>query len=243
MRKALVASLAAVVFSLVPIGTWAFTMEPMSTLLAPSGPGRVATFRITNDGPERVAIRLSVLARATSPKGEEINTPAEELFIVYPDRLLVEPGATATAKVQWRGPARIGAEQSYRLVAEQVAIDAATARNGTSGIKIMFRYIASLYVGEGSFAPSLVSTIVGATGPRGESGYLVEISNIGQRHLIPNNLRIQLEGEDIPLSGMALGALSGSNYLAGTGRSLFVPSPYAIPGKTYEGTLLYESAD
>lgn len=220
----------------------AFTMEPMSALVSPSGAGSLATFRIKNDGAERVAIRLRVLSRETGPDGSEINGPADALFVVYPARLLVEPGSSAAAKVQWRGPAKLESERSFRFVAEQIAIDADASKSGASGIKVMFRYIASLYVGETSFAPDLVASASGALGPQGETGYRVEIRNAGTRHVIGTNLRVALVGDGTTFSSDELGALSGANYLPATARTIFIQSHDAIAGKSYEARIEYDGA-
>jgi fimbrial chaperone protein len=241
--KALRASLAAMLLSFASAFVGAFTMEPMTAFLAPSGAGNVATFRIVNDGTERLAIRFRVLTRAASQGTQELNAPADELFIVYPSRLLVEPGAAATAKVQWRGPAKLLAERSFRFVAEQVPIDAVSAKAGGSGLKIMFRYLAALYVGETDYAPDLVATVVGAAGSKGEKGYSVEIRNNGKRHIIAADTRIELgSNREQLISSEELGPLSGANYLPGAGRKLFIPRSDADEGRIYAARIDYAGA-
>ena len=240
--RALRSSFTALLLIAVSAGAFAFTMEPMSCLLSPSGRGSVGSFRITNDGKERVAIRFRALTREIGIDGAEKNAPADELFVIYPARLVVEPGATAAAKVQWKGPARLDSELSFRLVAEQVALEAAPSATANSGIKVMFRYVASLYVGEDRFAPSLVANVSGALGPNGEPGYLVEIRNEGTRHVIAANARLPFSGEGaLALSSGELAELSGANYLPGTLRRLFVPRPEAVAGARYEARVEYES--
>jgi fimbrial chaperone protein len=222
-------------------GAGAFTLEPMTTLLAPSGPGSVATFRIKNEGPERVAIRLEVLSRSLSPEGRELNEPSAGLFVVYPSRVLVEPGATAVAKVQWKGPQKLDAERSFRLLAEQVSVD--PAPDASSGIKMRFRYLASLYVGLGGFAPKLEASAEGAEGPDGESGFLVEIRNSGTRHVVDRDARLSISGGGGPsfeLTSEELLGLCGSNYLPGTSRRLFIPKEGAERGRDYDVRLDYK---
>lgn len=219
----------------------AFTMEPMSALLSPSGSGTIATFRIKNDGKERIAIRLSLLSRDSSPEGIEVNAPADELFVAYPSRLLVEPGSSASAKVQWRGPPKVDAERSFRLVAEQIALEGGSGKDGNSGIKVMFRYIASLYVGESGFAADLAATVVGAKGPDGSPGLMVELRNQGRRHVIATDARVIVDGL-APLDSAELGGLSGANYLPGRSRRAFVPRPEAVEGMSYQARAEFESA-
>jgi fimbrial chaperone protein len=239
--KALRSSFAALLIGIASAGAFAFTMEPMVTRLSPSGEGRVATFRIRNDGSERLAVRFRVLSRAQSPEGDELNSPAGELFTVYPARALVEPGTTAAVKLRWRGPEQIEAERSFRFVAEQVPIDAASVKANGSGLKIMFRYVASLYVGEASFSPALDLRVTGSSDSRGESGYLVRLSNTGLSHVVAVDARVLILGGRA-FSSEDLGPVSGFNYLAGNSRSVFVPSPGAVDGAKYEAKLEYEKA-
>ncbi len=216
----------------------AFTLEPISTTIAPSGPESIATFRIKSEDPGRIAIRFRVLSRDLSPEGKEIDGPADDLFLVYPSRMVVEPGAQAVVKVQWRGPPDLAAERCFRFVAEQVALDTGPATS--SGIKMMFRYIASLYVGKPSFASALEATAVGATGSDGSPGYLIELRNTGTRHVVAIDPRVTLEGGLVKLATEALGILAGANYLPGKSIHVFIAKPEAVPGKSYDATVDYE---
>jgi len=220
-------------------GAGAFTLEPMSTLLAPSGAGSVATFRIKNDGSERVAVRLEVLSRGLSPEGKETNEAAGSLFVVYPARVLIEPGATAVAKLQWKGPQKPDSELPFRLLAEQVSVD--PAPDASSGIKMRFRYLASVYVGSGGFAPKLEAKVEGAAGPKGEKGFLVELRNSGTRHIVDRDASVTLAGADgLVIGAEELGELGGANYLPGSSRKLFIPNEHAEIGKSYDAQLDYK---
>lgn len=228
--------------------SFAFTMEPMSVLLGPSGPGSSATFRITNDGTARIAIKLSVWSRGSGPDGQETNAPADDRFALYPSRLVVEPGAFANVKLQWKGEAKPVAELPFRLVAEQVPLDGAGqavdqgANLKSSGIKVLFRYIASVYVGDATFKPSLSASVIGGNAADGRKGLVVAIANSGNRHVVANDLRVEIQGLTAPaIEGASLGPLSGANYLPGTGRTIFVPSAEAVPGAIYEAKLSFDA--
>lgn len=174
--------------------------------------------------------------------GSELNGPADGLFVVYPARLLLEPGSQASVKVQWKGPTVLSAERSFRLKAEQVPLD--TGTGASSGIRVMFRYIASLYVGDSRFSPDLRASVKGSTGPDGKKGFLVAVSNAGGRHVVAEDLSLALSapgGTALTLPAASLGGLSGANYLAGSSRSYFVPDERAEPGKVYEARLAYEA--
>jgi P pilus assembly chaperone PapD len=238
--RRLAAALVAAVISLAPLG--AFSLEPMSLLVSSSGAGSIATFKIKNDGGERIAVKLSVLTRSVTPEGKEENAPAGNLFAIYPARVLVEPGASSVFKVQWKGPANLEAERCFRVVAEQISLSSGGAQE--SGIKILLRYIASLYVGSESNSPDIMAKATGALGPEGETGFLVEVANAGARHVVALNAQLVLgeaEGGSFTLSGEELGLLSGANYLPGQPRRLFIKSDKAVPERVYEAHFTYEA--
>lgn len=239
MRKLRLRALFALLALTLGVGALsAFTLEPISTTVAPSGPGSIGTFRIKSEDPGRIAIRFRVESRDLSPDGKEINGPADDLFLIYPTRMIVEPGAQAVVKIQWKGPASIDTERCFRFVAEQVPLD--TGPSSSSGIKMMFRYIASLYVGRPSFVAELVASAQGATGSDGSPGYLVEVRNIGSRHVIALDPRIKIGGGLMSLAPEDLGILASANYLPGKSIRLFIPKADAVPRKSYDATIDYE---
>jgi P pilus assembly chaperone PapD len=213
----------------------------MLARLDASGPGSIQTFEVRNDGDKSLAVRFLVLFRAVGPEGKEINEDAGGLFTIYPARVVVEPRSSSAVKLQWNGPANVASERAFRLVAENVALD--TAEPSASGIKVMFRYIASIYVGKATFAPDLIWTVKGAKGATGVKGYNVEILNRGQRHVVADSTLLTItaaKGSLVKLGAEELGPLSGANYLPGQPMRLFIPHAEAVPGKTYTARFEYD---
>lgn len=222
----------------------AFTMEPMVATVTPSGDGAIATFRFRNDGAEPIAIRMKVLTRALRSDGTEENAPADNLFEIYPERLALEPGASAVAKLRWKGSEKLDRELPFRFVAEQVPVDFGSSVG--SGIKVLFRYVASLYVGAPSFKPSIALTARPDRGPGGKPGFTVEIRNEGTRHALVTGLSVVLglgDGSTLSLSEADLKALSDLNYLPGTSRRVFVPDGRASQGGSCDVRSQFELED
>lgn len=215
----------------------AFTLEPITATLTPSGQGSVATFRVKGDPSARVAIRFSVVSRDMDDEGKELNSSADGLFVIFPARVVVEANSQAAVKVQWKGPARIDGERCFRFIAEQVPLDAGSAG---AGIKIMFKYVASLYVSGPKDAPKIVTKVTGAL-VDGEPGYLVEVANQGSRHVVLSGPSLQIEGQTAPVDAEALGELANANYLPGRGRKAFIKADGAIEGRSYPSVLSFES--
>lgn len=236
------AGVAFLLFALAVAQSWSFTLEPMTAQLAPSGEKSIATFRVDNDGPSKIAIRFRVLSRGVAVDGTETNAPADELFAVYPARALVEPGRFATVKIQWRGTASPEREQCFRFVAEQVPVDA--DQESAAGLRILFRYIASVYVSEAAFAPALEVIARPSSDQSGKEGVSVEISNRGTRHVVAKDLTVDLSfagGGSYRLSAAELGAFGNFNFLPGCSVRGFVPVREKLPDGPYAGSLKYES--
>lgn len=220
----------------------AFTFQPMFVRLDPAGSGSIQTFEVRNEGDKPLAVMFSVLTRAVTHDGVELNQDASNLFTIYPPRMVVEPRSSAMVKLQWNGPTRLEAERAFRLVAENIALDSGGAV--TSGIQLRYRYIAAVYIGEASFEPDLVCSVKGITGPEGDRGLLVEIVNKGTRHVVADSARLVvagIAGRELALEADRLGHLSGENYLPDSPRSLFIPLADAVPGKNYDARLLFEA--
>jgi fimbrial chaperone protein len=232
--------LACVFFAAASVPVLPFTFEPIYASLAPSGGGAIGTFRVKNDGAARIAVKMSVLTRSSDSEGKEINGEADSLFTIFPTRLVVDPGAVKTVKVQWKGNAKPDRELCFRLIAEQVPVDFDNPTS--SGIKIMFRYIASLYVTPQGALYSLKTKAEGGTDAEGRTGFFVEVSNTGTRHVVASESTLELIPTDssaktVRFEPSNIGALNGANYLPDSSRRFFLPSADAVPGMTYEARL------
>ena len=232
--------IAAILIGFTPTVSSAFSLEPMTAILTPWGAGRALTFRIKNQEAERVALRFRVVTRSIGPEEQEFNTPADELFVVQPMRLFLERGATASATVQWKGPEKVDLERSYRLIAEKFPQDAISVGDGDSGVGLVDSFSASLYVGSPIFTPELLVFVPGSLGPNGGKGYSVEIRNVGRRHVIAAGARVVITHPSAPpLSSEELKHLSGTNYLPGMSRRIFIPRSEASVGRAYEAKVEY----
>jgi fimbrial chaperone protein len=230
MKKLVLALMMAATFRVA-----ALTVTPMSIELTETGAGSTASFRIENDSDAPIAVIVSVMTRAIEPDGTERNAPAGTDFLVMPSRLVLDPRSARVVKVQWRGSAPLSVERAYRVLVEQVPVS--FGESGGSGIRIMFRYLAALYVVPAGAAGrlSLASVIPAVRG--GLTGLLVTVRNDGNKHFITSNPRLLVRGEseEREFSGDALSGLSGLNILARSRREVFIPWAGARMGTTYAG--------
>ncbi|MFH2113100.1 MAG: fimbria/pilus periplasmic chaperone [Spirochaetota bacterium] len=220
----------------------AFSVNPMTVELSPSGSGTVASFRVENDGNEPIALVISVLSRSMDTDGTEQNGPVGSDFVVLPSRVVLEPRTTRIIKVQWRGSPQLEAERAFRVVVEQVPVMFSEAN--VSGIRIMFRYLASLYVvppgAQGNLVPEGLKPVV----QDGKPGFVATIRNDGNKHAVIKAVSLMAKSPvgDISLPDEVLSGLIGMNILARSSRDMFIPWASASMGTAYEGifTIDYE---
>ena len=166
-----------------------FTFEPMTISFDPSGPGTVRTFRLKNDSKERIAVRVTILSRKNEVDGSEVNAAVPDgAFVVFPSRFVLEPDATRSLKVQWKGGDPGNREAAYRIIAEQVPVEF-QARQG-SGISILLKYVGALYIRPPRASGSDVK-VVSAIGAekKGKRGISLRLRNNGGIHAVLTDSR------------------------------------------------------
>lgn len=208
---------------------WSMNVEPLSARFAPTGRESIQTYRITNTQSQPIAVRIRTTTRELQPNGEEVRNPAEEMFLVFPGRLLLQPGQTQAVRVQWRGSSDLPREEAYRIIFEQVAVDdSADATGDSAGVSLsfMYRYVGALYItppqAEGEVVLS-TTTVVSDPGPSGGiTELLLEFENRGTAHVVVREPTVVIEGKApdgtslrYEIDADALSVLSGINLLAG----------------------------
>lgn len=233
---------ALVFFYLAAAQAAAFTMAPMTVTISPSGPQSVITFKITNDSTQQIAVALKVATRSIDEFGRETNEPVEKDFMVFPSRVVLQPGASQNIKVQYKGVPALQMEKAYRFIAEQLPVDFAKTAN--SGVNIMLRYIAALYVAPSKAKVTLILDSAIGDEKDGNRGLLITLKNEGTRHALLYNtlIRILQSSGDSPveISGEKMSEIEGQNILAQSSRIFFVPWESAVMGAAYEGAFSAE---
>jgi fimbrial chaperone protein len=227
----------ALIIACVATSVGAFSFVPMSASITPSGSGSVLSFKVTNDSSQSIAVVISVMTRSMDIDGKEINEAVGKEFTLFPTRVVVQPNSFQTVKVQYKGSVALPREACYRVIAEQVPID--FSKQETSGVKVLFRYIAALYVTPPKVTPNLLLDSATGAELEGVKGLKVVIKNAGTRHALMSNavLKVQDSQNALPvtMTGDQTQAFEGQNMLPASSRSFFVPWDLAVNGKSYIG--------
>lgn len=190
---------------------YAFKLEPMSSTIDLASGEVHANFTIENDTTLPLPIQIQLHQRAMNEEGSDILTPVTDLK-AFPDQLIIPPEQKRSIRVMWSGDkTKLNSELSYRFIAEQLPVNL-EKKNSTTGIKMLLKYVAALYV-----TPKSAETKI-------KCDFLQEAlscTNSGNKHQILNFKKIKLEGKNIgySLSNEELKKISGENVLANSKRT------------------------
>ncbi|NBC28422.1 MAG: fimbria/pilus periplasmic chaperone [Spirochaetes bacterium] len=224
-----------ILLSLASVSAYAFDFRPITQDFAPEGANAMRTFRVTNTGSEDIAVRISMFSRALEEDGSEVRNEVDDQFVVFPSRIVVEPGNSQVIRVQWRG-GPVQREQAYRIVAEQLPVDFNAEESEGSNLNILFRYVGSVYVVPGDAEPNVEVQSARISETKDGPVLTMRITNNGTAHTILQDLTVTVRsdgGNQTTLVPEDLPNLAGSNLLAGSAVRARVP----LSGSWQEGAV------
>ena len=200
--------------------THAISFTPIEMDFAPTGRGSTQIFRLENTTPEPVAVEISMKSRLMKLNGEDDLQDAEDQFNVFPSQVVMQPGQVQSVRVQYIGPAALDRERAFRLIAEQLPIDVGQAPSNGGRMRLLVKYVASVYV-----LPSNLKAILSVTKLEVVDGKWLAITmqNQGKTRKILKNITLDIGS--VGLSSLDLKGLEGENILANTIREFRVPMP------------------
>ncbi|MBP2313877.1 fimbrial biogenesis chaperone [Azospirillum soli] len=213
----------------------AFRLVPIEMEFAPSGRGATQIFRLENDTAEPVAIEVSLMTRRMTEQGEDQLEPAGENFAIFPEQIVLQGNQSQSVRVQWMGNANPSQELAFRLVAEQLPVDLGKAPLPGGQVRLLVRYVASVYVTPQGAKPDPVVTSVA---PQGKA-LAVTVTNRGTSRQILRDATLTVTGggKTVTLRGEQLTGLLGENVLAGATRRFSIPLPAGLPQGPLSATL------
>ena len=208
----------------------AFRLVPIEMEFAPAGRGATQTFRLENDTADPVAVEIRMMSRRMTEQGEDQLEDAADKFTVYPEQVVLQPNQSQSVRVQWTGEANPAKELAFRLVAEQLPVDLGRAPPQGGQVRLLVRYVASLYVTPpGSKSDVKVVSVEPKSTPQGKR-LEVTVANRGTMRQILREptLTVQAGSKSIDLRGEQLTGMAGENVLAGGVRRFLIPMPAAL---------------
>lgn len=220
-----------IILSLLPLlSVSAFQFSPINTYLSPFGADSRATFKLINQSDKPEAVNIYMASREMDIDGNEINTNADEDFILYPSQIILMPNTMRTVRLEWIGNPEPDKELAYRIIAEQLPIDLENEENSEQvQLNINIRYMGSVYIRPENVLPDIVIESIRQT-ETDDWGYrelLLEVYNRGTAHRILKDFRILLP-DGTSLDSDKVEGMNGSNILAGSRRRFLLPWPRGL---------------
>ncbi|MFW5827990.1 MAG: molecular chaperone [Alkalispirochaeta sp.] len=199
----------------------AFQLQPMSASIDPQSGNATTTFDVRNTTDAPVAVQMRVTTRRIQPDGTELNEDASGQLQLFPSQIIVQAGQTQTVRVRWVGDDLPDEELPFRVVAEQLPINLSREQDEASGVRMMLRYRATLYVRPAGVEPEVVVADFSVS----DAELSMTIENRGTAHaLLSNSLMVlESEGEETELPAEDVEALATVNVLPGGVRRLRIP--------------------
>ncbi len=220
------------VLALLPMSLMAYQLSPLNATYDPTGAGSAKVYTIVNDSDSPIAIEVSAMKRSIDIDGNEYTEDASPYFTIQPAKMIIRPQATQLVRVQYRGPQALTQEQSFRIIAEQIAMPQ-SAQEQTSGqmISFLFVYSTSAYV-----RPSRIIESISSEAYINDEGRLeVMIHNTGSVHQLLNDIAITVtssEGDSYAFTESDLESITGSNLLTDSSRRVIIDVPEILEGDT-----------
>ncbi len=167
---------AAALMALAPISAAsAFDVLPTVTVLELPKDRNGGVVTVSNPRTEPLPISVTIFERKINEDGTEEQTPADNLFRIFPAQAVVQPNARQAIRVIWNGPAE-QTSRSFTLYIGEVPVDLTGSQ---SGVQRVLRIGASIHIAPRGTAPKL--RLVAAT-PDGD-GMRVTLENNGNRFI------------------------------------------------------------
>ncbi len=208
-----------------------FSLTPMSQVIELESNQKQAQFLLDNPTSEPMAVEISLRDRIQKEDGSE-DTPVTKDLAAFPPQLIIPPKEKRTVRIQWLGE-KPKVERAFRVVAEQLPLQVDGKKKKGSGIKMLLKYVAALYVKPADTEPNV--QVVGVE--PGEE-LTIKVENKGTRHLLLANAILTLTKGDkkLKLEGEKVKGLAGENILAGSRRVFRIPAQSQVT-KDFQGTI------
>jgi fimbrial chaperone protein len=201
--------------------SFAFRLEPMIAELFLVGDKSSQSFRIENNGKERVAIQIKMTGRLTTLEGEEKRDPTSD-FTIYPEQVSLAPNDTKTIRITYKGPTNLQEEKAYRLIATQLPVDFNEAKGTKPQLNFLFQYIASVYVLPAGVAAKMEIHQAKVISP---NQIEFQIANTGTAHRLMKGIEVHISTADnkpVALDEKFLKDIENENFLAKSRRRWLV---------------------
>lgn len=213
-----------------------FKFHPMSQSIELSEKQKAVQFWLENDSDEKLGIELTVKERVMDQNGVETLPDTKEIS-VFPPQVIIPAKEKRAVRVSYSGAGDIKAEKSFRVIAEQLPVKVDDKTKRRSGIQMLMKYMAALYV-----TPENAESVINVDDIKSsEKKLLITVSNKGNKHqiLAKPTLTIKSGNTKHVLKEKELQGFAGENVLQNSVRTFSVNSGLKL-GPDAKATLSIE---
>jgi fimbrial chaperone protein len=213
-----------------------FKFHPMSQAIELSEKQKAVQFWLENDSDEKLGIELTIKERQMDQNGVETLPNATDIT-VFPPQVIIPAKEKRAVRVSYSGPGNLTTEKAYRVIAEQLPVKVDDKTKRRSGIQMLMKYLAALYV----TPPDAESKIAVDDIKSSEKKILLTISNKGNKHQIMGKPVLTIKSGDTKhvLKEKELVGFAGENVLANSVRTFSISSNLKL-GTDAKATLSIE---
>jgi fimbrial chaperone protein len=189
-------------------------------------------FSVLNNSDETIAVQIRAAHRRVDEEGKEFRKEAKNEFLIFPSQLFLKANEKRSILVRYKGQPKIDKELPFRIIAEQVDVDSKEKKKLKEGanLRILLRYVASLYVGKSDFKGKVDFTNYSFDKKNKVINLLAK--NSGKKHIVLNELKVRaLKGkkEVAVFSQDELKGFFNEVVQAGSARKFKMPLKQSIP--------------
>lgn len=205
---------------------FAFKFHPMSQSIELSEKQKAVQFWLENDSDEKLGIELTVVERVMDINGKE-TLPATSQINVFPPQVIIPAKEKRAVRVSWNGEGELKSEKSFRVIAEQLSVKVDEKTKRRSGIQMLMKYMAALYVTPANAESKIAVEAIQSM----DKKLAVTVSNKGNKHQILGKPVLTIKSKDNKqvLKEKELGGLAGENVLAESTRTFQISTKLKFP--------------
>ena len=234
---------AALVLAFAPLtAAYAMRVSPMVLEMTSSGTDAVARIEVQNINKGKLAFETRIYRMTFDDKGEIVETPADEKFLVFPPQGVLPPGGRQVVRLQWVGAPDLAASEAYYVSINQlpVQLEPGETDSVSAQVQVVYNLRALVVVAPPGAKPNVEAASVrpilyqppapaagGQPLPPGP-GVEILLRNTGRRHAMMSAFGWRLEGTGIDgkplrvdISAEELNRAVGTGYVPALGERTF----------------------
>lgn len=230
----------------------AMRVSPMVVEMSSIGSDAVTRIEVQNVNQSKLAFETRIYRMNYDDKGNVVETPADDRFLVFPPQGVLPPGGRQVVRLQWVGPAEPPTSEAYYVSFNQLPVKLEPAKTETvaAQVQVVYHMKALVVVAPPGAKPNVEAASVkpiiyqpdptqsGAQLPPGP-GVEIVLANSGRRHAMMAAFGWRLEGTGtdgkplrIDISSEELNRAVGTGYVPALGKRIFrIPVVAAFSSK------------